>query len=334
MFLTCSESLPEASLHDFKAFKEWILTSSDESETPALTYPMAIALLKLYSHVFLDEVPPGLSQKRSIQHHINLIFGAILPNKLAYRMNPKENMEIQRQVAKLISKGLVRESLSLYAVPTLLVLKKNGSMRMCVDSRAINKITIKYMHPIPRLEDMLDELHGSCVFSKVDVRSGYYQICIREGDEWKIAFKTKGGLYEWLVMPFGMSNAPNTFMRLMNQVFRPYIGRFVVVYFDNILIYGKNEEEHQSHLGQIMKVLEKEKLFGNLKKCTFFSNEVAHGIHVDESKAEAIRSWPTPKSIHNVRSFHGLASFYRRFIRNFSSIMAPMTELIKGSSFH
>ena len=137
-------------------------------------------------------------------------------------------------------------------------------------------------------------------------------------------------------MPFGLSNAPSTFMMLMNQVFRvfrPYIGRFVVVYFDNILIYGKNEEEHQSHLGQIMKVLEKEKLFGNLKKCTFFSNEVAHGIHVDESKAEAIRSWPTPKSIHNVRSFHGLASFYRQFISNFGSIMAPMIEVIKGSSF-
>ena len=341
LLLTCSESLLKASHHEFKAFKEWILTTLEESEAPHPTHPMAMELLTHFTHVFPDEIPSGLPPKRLIQHHIDLIPGAVLPNKPAYRMNPKETMEIHRQVDDLISKGLVRESLSPCAVPALLVPKKDGSMRMCVDSRAINKITIKYRHPIPRLEDMLDELHGSSVFSKVDLRSGYHQIRIREGDEWKTAFKTKGGLYEWLVMPFGLSNAPSTFMRLMNQVFRPYIGHFVVVYFDDILIYSKTEEEHKTHLTEIMRVLEKEKLYGNLKKCTFFTNEVtflgyvvtSNGIRVDESKVEAVRSWPVPKSIHEVRSFHGLASFYRRFIRNFSSIMAPMTEVIKGTSF-
>lgn len=183
MLLTQGEPLLKASYHEFRAFKEWILLNQDEPETTPQIHPLAQALLNQFTHVFPDEIPNGLPPKRDIQHHIDFIPGAILPNKPAYRMNPKDTLEIQGQVDELITKGLVRESLSPCAVPALLVPKKDGSMRMCVDSRAINKITIKYRHPIPRLEDMLDELHGSKVFSKVDLRSGYYQIRIREGDE-------------------------------------------------------------------------------------------------------------------------------------------------------
>ena len=246
-------------------------------------------------------------------------------------MTPSETQEIQRQVDDLLSKGLIRESLSPCAVPALLVPKKDGSMRMCVDSRAINKITIKYRYPIPRLEDLLDELHGAAIFSKIDLRSGYYQIRIFEGDEWKTAFKTKGGLYEWLVMPFGLTNAPSTFMRLMNQVLKPLIGTCVVVYFDDILVYSKTEEEHAKHLQQVLEILSQEQLYGNMEKCYFFTPQVvflgfivsSQGLQVDESKIKAIQEWPTPTSITQVRSFHGLASFYRRFIRNSVLLWLP-----------
>jgi hypothetical protein len=312
-----------------------------EEKEPIEIPPSLIPFLKEFSDVVPEEIPHGLPPMRDMQHCIDLVPGSVLPNKPAYRLNPKEHEELQRQVEELIEKGLVRESMSPCAVPALLVPKKDGSWRMCIDSRAVNKITIRYRFPIPRLDDLLDQLYGAVIFSKIDLRSGYHQIRMRPGDEWKTAFKTREGLYEWMVMPFGLSNAPSTFMRLMNHVFKPFIGLFVVVYFDDILVYSKSQQDHMEHLYQVFQTLRKQKLYVNLKKCHFLTDSLvflgyvvsAEGIKMDPSKIEAIISWPVPKSLHDIRSFHGLASFYRRFIRSFSSIIAPITECLKGGKF-
>uniref|UniRef100_A0A2N9EVT3 CCHC-type domain-containing protein n=1 Tax=Fagus sylvatica TaxID=28930 RepID=A0A2N9EVT3_FAGSY len=267
-----------------------LVDASDDDGSGIPRDSVVVSLLQEYEDVFPNDVPSGLPPIRGIEHQIDFVPGATIPKRPAYRSNPEETKELQRQVEELLAKGHVRESMSPCAVSVLLVPKKDGTWRMCVDCRAINNITVKYRHPIPRLDDMLDELHGSSIFTKIDL---------------KTACKTKYGLYEWLVMPFGLTNAPSTFMRLMNHALSAFLGRFVVVYFDDILVYSKSLDEHIEHLHCVLAVLRKEKLYANLKTCSFCLDKVVFlgylvsrkGLAVDEEKVKAIKEWPTPKSI-------------------------------------
>ncbi|KAI3738348.1 hypothetical protein L2E82_28377 [Cichorium intybus] len=239
------------------------------------------------------------------------------------------------QLQELLDKGFIRPSSSPWGAPVLFVKKKDGSMRMCIDYRELNKITIKNRYPLPRIDDLFDQLQGADYFSKIDLRSGYHQVRVKESDVEKTAFRTRYGHYEFLVMPFGLTNTPAVFMDLMNRVCKPFLDRFVIVFIDDILIYSKNKEEHASHLRTVLETLRREQLYAKFSKCEFWMREVQflghvvsiQGIKVDPSKVEAVMKWEPPKTPTEVRSFLGLAGYYRRFIQDFSRIAVPLTRL-------
>jgi hypothetical protein len=278
---------------------------------------------------------------RNVEFAIELQPGMAPISRRPYRMPPNELVELKKQLQELLDKGYIRPSTSPWGCPALFVKKKDQNLRLCVDYRLLNAVTIKNKYPLPRIDILFDQLFGAKVFSKIDLRSGYHQIKIRAEDIPKTAFSTRYGLYEYLVMSFGLTNTPAHFMYLMNSVFMPELDKFVVVFIDDILIFSKNEEEHAEHLRIVLQRLREHKLYAKFSKCKFWLKKVQFlghvisedGIFVDPSKIRDVLDWKTPEIVPEIRSFLGLAGYYRRFVPDFSKIARQAELLKKGVKF-
>ncbi|GJU90959.1 putative reverse transcriptase domain-containing protein [Tanacetum coccineum] len=231
-----------------------------------------IFVVREFVEVFPDDLK-GLPPQRQVEFRIELIPGATPVAKSPYRLAPSEMQELSEQLKELQDKGFIRPSHSPWGAPVLFVKKKDGSMRMCIDYRELNKLTVKNRYPLPRIDDLFDQLQGARYFSKIDLRSGYHQLRVHEDDIPKTAFRTRYGHFEFTVMPFGLTNAPAIFMDLMNRVCKPYLDKFVIVFIDDILIYSKTKEDHEVHLRLMLELLTKEKLYAKFSKCEFWLQE-------------------------------------------------------------
>nr|GFA81201.1 putative reverse transcriptase domain-containing protein [Tanacetum cinerariifolium] len=268
---------------------------------PAKKQLQDVPVICNFHEVFPDDLP-GLPPPRQVEFKIKLIPGAAPVARAPYHLAPSELKELSDQLKELSEKGFIRPSSSPWGAPVLFVKKKDGSFRMCIDYRELNKLTVKNRYPLPRIDDLFDQLQGSSVYSKIDLWSGYHQFRIREEDIPITAFWTRYGHFEFQVMPFGVTNAPAVFMDLMNRVCKPYLDKFVIVFIDDIMIYSKSKEDHEEHLKTILELLKNEKLYAKFLKCDFWlksTHFLGHvidndGVHVDPTKVEAVRNWSAP----------------------------------------
>jgi len=290
-----------------------------------------------YADIFSQEKINALPEHSKYHHRIDLIPEAKLPDRPIYPLSKKELDALWDYIREMENNGKIRRSSSPIGAPILFVPKHDGTLRLCVDYRGLNKITIKNKYPLPLISELRSRLGKATIFTKLDLKNGYYLIRMAEGEEWKTAFKSRYGLYEYTVMPFGICNAPSTFQSMINDVFCDMLDVGVIAYMDDILMYMKTVEEHVALVGLVMQRLRKARLCVSIKKAIFHHREVEflgykisdRGISMTSTKVEEIRAWSTPEKVVDVQSFIGFANFYRRFIKGFSKIAKPLTDLTK-----
>lgn len=289
--------------------------------------------LDVFDKAILDKLPPH----RSYDCAIELEPGKQPPFGPIYSLSEPEAAALREFLDENLPKGFISESTSPAGAPVLFVRKKDGSLRMCVDYRGLNAVTVRNRYPLPLINQLLDRLRSAKVFTRIDLRSAYYLLRVRKGDEWKTAFRTPFGHFEFNVMPFGLTNAPATFQHFLNDIFRPFLEHFVIIYLDDILIFSENLVDHEVHVRKVLEVLRYHKLCAKLEKCEFSSSQTeflgyivsSSGISMDPSKVKAVIDWPAPTNVKAVQSFLGFANFYRRFIENFSAIVRPLSTLTR-----
>jgi hypothetical protein len=312
----------------------------DDQFTASVT-PDILELQELLTEYHqLSQVRFGLPPQRSYDHSIPLIPGAQPVFVRPYKYAPLLKSEIERQVNDMLQQRIIQKSSSAFASPVLLVKKKDQTWRFCVDYRQLNAITVKGKLPVRIIEELLDELLGAAYFTSLDLQAGFHQIRIKAGEEFKTAFQTHFGQFEFCVMSFGLTGAPGTFQDAMNTTLAPYLRKFVLVFFDDILIYSGSLEEHLQHLRMVFELLSCDQWTLKLSKCCFAQTKISYlghvisatGVRTDPSKLEAIYNWPTPSSVKELRSFLGLAGYYRRFVRHFEIISKPLTNLLRKNT--
>lgn len=301
--------------------------------------PAIEALLKQFQHLF--QTPTNLPPPRGVVHWINLLPSTAPVNVWSYRYFHFQKTEIEKHISDLISAGLIRPSTSPYSSPILLVKKKDGTWRMCMDYRALNSVTVRDLFLIPTIDELLDELGHTSWFSKLDLRQGFHQILMHEPDTEKMAFITHQGHYQYRVMPFDLCNVPSTFQAAMNSLLTPFLCQFAVVFFDDILVYSDSLSSHIKHLEAIFQALLQGQFYLKRAKCLFAQSQVEYlghvvsgkGVEPEPSKVRAIVQWPTPTSTKELRAFLGLTGFYQKFVKNYASIAAPLTTLLCKDAF-